>query len=176
MLSFILKADHTRSRSKKERYRLEGGSINANTIIIRHPKPLTKSGAQALQQYHNMESCWRVGHILCHFLLTLALLTIPTCDAFRLRDLKNTIQHIPLKRVTPEGGFRYLGGANSYFDKELKELHEFRVRRSAEGSLRVHNHTKITEEFELKGDNHSVAFLHWAGKSSSVSSYVFHRN
>ena len=125
-----------------------------------------------------MESCWQVGHILCRFLLTLALLTITTCDAFRLRDLKNTIQRIPLKRVTPEGGFRYLplGGANSHFDKELRELHEFRVRRSTEGSLRVHNHTTITEEFELKGDNHTVAFLHWAGKNSSVSPYVIHRN
>ena len=116
-----------------------------------------------------MESWWQVGHILCRFLLILALFTITNGDAFRLRDLKNTIQHIPLKRVTPEGGFRYLGGTNSHFDKELKELHEFRVRRSAEGSLRAHNHTKITEEFELKGDNHTVAFLHWAGKNSSVS-------
>jgi len=123
-----------------------------------------------------MESCWQVGHILCRFLLTLTLLAIITCDAFRLRDLKNTVQHIPLKRVTREGVFRYLGGADPHFDKELKELHEFRVRRRAEGSLRVHNHTKITEEFELEGDNHTVAFLHWAGKNSSVSSYVFRRN
>ena len=116
-----------------------------------------------------MEPCLQVGHILCRFLLTLTLLTITTCDAFRLRDLKNTVQHIPLKRVTREGVFRYLGGADSHFHRELKELHGFRVRRSAEGSLRVHNHTKITEEFELKGDNHTVAFLHWAGKNSSVS-------
>ena len=120
-----------------------------------------------------MESFGQVGHILCRFLLTATLLTITTCDAFRLRDLKNTVQHIPLKRVNPDGGFRYLGGAHSHFDEELKELHEYRVRRSAEGSLRVHNHTKITEEFELKGDNHTVAFLHWAGKKSPVSCYVF---
>lgn len=110
---------------------------------------------------------------MCRFLLTLMLLAITTSDAFRLRDLKNTVQHIPLKRVNPNGGFRFLEGPDFHFDKELRELNEFRVRRSAEGSLRVHNHTKITEEFELTGDIHTVAFLHWSGKKSPVSSNGF---
>lgn len=138
-------------------------------------KPLTINSA-ALKQLSknqsnisNMEVYLQVGHILCRFLLTLMLFTITTCNAFRLRDLKNTVQHIPLKRVNPKGGFRYLGGADLHFDKEMKELFEFRVRRSVGNSLRVHNNTTITEEFELAGDNHSVAFLHWAGKKSPVS-------
>lgn len=138
-------------------------------------KPLTINSA-ALKQLSknqsnisNMEVYLQVRHILCRFLLTLMLFTITTCNAFRLRDLKNTVQHIPLKRVNPKGGFRYLGGADLHFDKEMKELFEFRVRRSVGNSLRVHNNTTITEEFELAGDNHSVAFLHWAGKKSPVS-------
>lgn len=120
-----------------------------------------------------MESRWQDPHILCRFLLTLTLLTITVSNAFHLRDLEKTIQHIPLTRESPDRGFRFLRGADFHFDRELAELNNFRVRRNAEDSLRVHNRTKITEEFELTGDNHTVAFLHWAGEKSSVSSNCF---
>ncbi|XP_078357974.1 VPS10 domain-containing receptor SorCS1-like [Oculina patagonica] len=115
-----------------------------------------------------MESRWQVGGILCRYLLTLTLLTITLSNAFHLSDIKNTIQHIPLSRESPDRGFRFLRGADFHFDKELQELNHFRARRSAEDSVRVHNRTKITEEFELTGDNHTVAFLHWSGKKSPV--------
>lgn len=107
--------------------------------------------------------------MLWRFLLTFTLLTIAVCDAFRLRDGKTTMKRIPLSRVNPDGGFRFLEGADFQFYKEVRELNEFRVRRSAEESVRSHNRTKITDEFELTGDNHSVAFLHWSGERSSVS-------
>lgn len=81
-----------------------------------------------------------------------------------------------LKRVIFEGGFWYFGGVNLYFDKELKELYEFRVWWSVEGLLCVYNYIKIMEEFEFKGDNYSVVFLYWVGKSSFVSFYVFYWN
>ncbi|KAJ7370362.1 VPS10 domain-containing receptor SorCS1 [Desmophyllum pertusum] len=82
------------------------------------------------------------------------------------------MKRIPLSRVNPDGGFRFLEGADFQFYKEVRELIEFRVRRSAEESVRSHNRTKITDEFELTGDNHSVAFLHWSGERSSVI-YIF---
>lgn len=110
---------------------------------------------------------------MCRYLLTLTLLTITVSNGFHLSDLKNTIQHIPLTRESPDRGFRFLRGADFHFDKEIQELNHFRARRSAEDSVRVHNRTKITEEFELTGDNHTVAFLHWSGKKSPVSYNCF---
>lgn len=118
-----------------------------------------------------MECRWQVGNILWRFCLTLTLLTITDSIAFRLDDTKSTVKHIPLTKVDPDGGFGFLQGAGFQFERELKELNNFRYRfrRSAKESLRVHNRTKISEEFELKGDNHTVAFLHWSGKNSPVS-------
>ena len=120
-----------------------------------------------------MESRWKAADILWHLLLIWTLLTITVSDAFRLRDLKNTIQHIPLTRASPDRGFRFLKGPDFHFDKELHELNNFRARRSVKDSVRAQNRTKITEEFELKGDNHTVAFLHWSGKKSPVSLNCF---
>lgn len=120
-----------------------------------------------------MESRLKAADILWHLLLAWTLLTITVSNAFRLRDLKNTIQHIPLTRASPDGGFRFLEGQDFHFDKEMRELNNFRVRRSVKDSVRARNRTKITEEFELKGDNHTVAFLHWSGKKSPVSFYCF---
>lgn len=172
LFSFILKADHEFEAGVKERIWPEGGSINAISVIMETPRPLTINIA-ALKQYSNshsnMESRWQVGDILCRFLLTLTLLTITVSNAFHLSDIKNTIQHIPLTRESPDRGFRFLRGADFHFDKEIQELNHFRARRNAEDSVRVHNRTKITEEFELTGDNHTVAFLHWSGKKSPVS-------
>ena len=75
-----------------------------------------------------------------------------------------------MKRTKPDGRFGFLRGADfQQFDKELTEIHDdfHRVKRSVDDAVRHSNRT-IIDEFELKGDNHTVAFLHWAGKKSSV--------
>ncbi|CAH3014982.1 unnamed protein product [Porites evermanni] len=104
------------------------------------------------------------------------LLTISFTSAFRLNDvIDGRLKHIPLKRTRPDGRFGFLRGNDfEQFDKELRQLFiddgaedHIRLRRSVDGTVRSHNRT-IIDEFELKGDNHSVAFLHWAGKKSSV--------
>lgn len=104
------------------------------------------------------------------------LLTISFTSAFRLNDvIDGRLKHIPLKRTRPDGRFGFLRGKDfEQFDKELRQLFiddgaedHIRLRRSVDGTVRSRNGT-IIDEFELKGDNHSVAFLHWAGKKSSV--------
>jgi len=103
-------------------------------------------------------------------LLTVTLLTITASSAVRLDDIiYGRIKHIPLKRTKPDGRFGFLREADfQQFDKELKELHsDSRARRSVDDAVRSSNRATI-HEFELKGDNHTVAFLHWAGKKSPV--------
>ena len=106
--------------------------------------------------------------------LTVTLLTISITSAFRLDDIiiRGRIKDIPLTRTRPNGRFSFLRGADyQQFDKELRQLHDSlghdRLRRSVDDALRRHNQSMI-DEFELKGDNHTVAFLHWAGKKSPV--------
>lgn len=116
-----------------------------------------------------MESCRRSLDFF-FVLLTVALLTITASSAVRLDDIiYGRIKHIPLKRTKPDGRFGFLREADfQQFDKELKEIHsDSRVRRSVDDAVRNSNRATINE-FELKGDNHTVAFLHWAGKKSPV--------
>lgn len=93
-------------------------------------------------------------------------------SAIRVDDIiYGRVKHIPLKRTQP-GKFGFLREADfEKFGKELAELHNDRAKRSVEDTVRQTNRSMI-EEFELKGDNHSVAFLHWAGKKSSVGCFV----
>lgn len=119
-----------------------------------------------------MESYSRIVDFLFLVALTIALLTISACSAFRLDDINvhGTLRQIPLQRKKPDGGFGFLRKTDSQqFDKELRELYDdfHRVRRSVDDAVRSHNGS-IIDEFELKGDNHTVAFLHWAGKKSPV--------
>ena len=116
-----------------------------------------------------MESPSRAADISLHFLLAWMFLTFTVSNAFRLHDLNNKIQHIPLTRASPDSGFRFLRRPDFHFDKELHELNDYRMRRSVKDSVGMQNSTKITEEFELTGDNHTVAFLHWSGEKSPVS-------
>lgn len=120
----------------------------------------------------NMECrCTRSVSFLFVVFLTVASLTIPVTGTVRINDvIYGREKHIPLKRTNIDGRFGFLREADfEQFDKELTELHGDRARRSVDDSVRRSN---ITEEFELKGDNHSVAFLHWAGKNSSVRKYI----
>ena len=116
-----------------------------------------------------MERKCQTRNILWRSFLTLTLFAISDSIALRLDD--SQVRYIPLTRKNLDGGFRFLRRDNFRFEKEISELNElrYRFRRSNEGSFRVHNKTKISEEFELTGDNHTVAFLHWSGKNSSVS-------
>ena len=116
-------------------------------------------------------------------LLAVTLLTISVSSAFRVDEIINGRQkYIPLKRTKPDGRFGFLREADfQQFDKELTEMHgDFhRVRRSVDDAVR-HSNRSMIDEFELKGDNHTVAFLHWAGQKSSVGimpklSYVAHK-
>lgn len=118
-----------------------------------------------------MERKCQTWDIFWRSFLTFTLFAITNCIAFRLDDSQSAVKLIPLTRVNHNGGYRFHRGNNFQFEREIKELNElrYRFRRSTGGSVRVHNNTRITEEFELDGDNHTVAFLHWSGKDSSVS-------
>ena len=125
---------------------------------------------------NSMEFTRRSVHFFLFSSLIGTLLTISFTSAFRLNDvIDGRLKHIPLERTRPDGRFGFLRGKDlEQFDKELRQLFiddgaedHTRLRRSVDGTVRSHNHT-IIDEFELKGDNHSVAFLHWAGKKSSV--------
>ncbi|XP_067035186.1 VPS10 domain-containing receptor SorCS1-like [Acropora muricata] len=104
----------------------------------------------------------------CLVLLYFVVSTISVSSAIRIDDiLYGRVKHIPLKRTQP-GKFGFLRGDDlDKFGNELAELHNDRAKRSVEDTVRQTNGSLITE-FELKGDNHSVAFLHWAGKKSTV--------
>lgn len=112
----------------------------------------------------------------CLVLLYFVLSTISVSSAIRIDDiLYGRVKHIPLKRTQP-GKFGFLRGADlDKFGNELAELHNDRAKRNVEDTVRQTNDSLITE-FELKGDNHSVAFLHWAGKKSTVGCFreIFH--
>lgn len=112
----------------------------------------------------------------CLVLLYFVVSTISVSSAIRIDDiLYGRVKHIPLKRTQP-GKFGFLRGADlDKFGNELAELHNDRAKRSVEDTVRQTNGSLITE-FELKGDNHSVAFLHWAGKKSTVGCFreIFH--
>lgn len=125
---------------------------------------------------NNMKFTRMSVHFFLFSSLIGTLLTISFTSAFRLNDvIDGRLKHIPLKRTRTDGRFGFLRGKDfEQFDKELRQLFiddgaedHTRLRRSVDGTVRSHNRT-IIDEFELKGDNHSVAFLHWAGKKSSV--------
>ena len=113
--------------------------------------------------------CIRTVSFLFVVFLTIASLTISVTGTVRINDvIYGREKYIPLKRTKIDGRFGFLREADfEQFDKESTELHGDRVRRNVDDS--AVRRSNITEEFELKGDNHSVAFLHWAGKNSSVS-------
>ncbi|XP_068742839.1 VPS10 domain-containing receptor SorCS1-like isoform X2 [Montipora capricornis] len=104
----------------------------------------------------------------CLVLLCAMSLTFSVSSAIRIDDIiRGTVKHIPLKRNQPYKFGFFREADFERFDKEMVELHNDRLKRSVEDSVQQSNHS-IIHEFELKGDNHSVAFLHWAGKKSSV--------
>ena len=130
----------------------------------------------------NMEFWKRAVEVFFLVSFIVTLLTISTSSAFRFDDIvtRGRIKDIPLTRTRPDGRFRFLREADfQQFDKELRESHDAlghdRLRRSVDDALRRHNQS-IADEFELKGDNHTVAFLHWAGKNSSVRIAVYKNN
>lgn len=104
----------------------------------------------------------------CLVLLCVMSLTFSVSSAIRIDDIiRGTVKHIPLKRNQPYKFGFFREADFEKFDKEMVELHNDRLKRSVEDSVQQSNRS-IIHEFELKGDNHSVAFLHWAGKKSSV--------
>ena len=141
-----------------------------------HPQELRESVQSCKNRINSMEFTRMSVHFFLFSSLIGTLLTISFTSAFRLNDvIDGRLKHIPLKRTRPDGRFGFLRGKDfEQFDKELRQLFiddgaedHTRLRRSVDGTVRSHNRT-IIDEFELKGDNHSVAFLHWAGKKSSV--------